>query len=104
RGWAIEDVHAITHTGTHVDAPYHYGPTAEGKPARRIDEVPLEWCFAPGVVLDMRHKADGEFITPLDLQAALDRIGHRLQPLDIVLLHTGADKRLYGREYFAQPG
>jgi kynurenine formamidase len=26
RGWAIERVEAITHTGTHVDAPYHYGP------------------------------------------------------------------------------
>src|ERR1041384_4973760 len=53
-GWAIEEIHAITHTGTHVDAPYHYGPLAEGKPARRIDEVPLEWCYAPGVVVDVR--------------------------------------------------
>ena len=51
-GWAIEEVRAITHTGTHVDAPYHYAPTSEGRPARRIDEVPLEWCFAPGVVLE----------------------------------------------------
>ena len=55
QGWAIEEIHAITHTGTHVDAPYHYGATSEGKPARRIDEVPLEWCFAPGVVFDVRH-------------------------------------------------
>ncbi len=30
RGWAVEKIEAITHTGTHVDAPYHYGPTAEG--------------------------------------------------------------------------
>src|SRR5690349_7692190 len=44
-GWAIEEVRAITHTGTHIDAPYHYGPIAEQRPARRIDEVPLEWCF-----------------------------------------------------------
>src|SRR6185369_11969672 len=88
----------------HVDAPYHYGPTAEGRPARRIDEVPLEWCLAPGVVLDVRHKAAGEFITVDDLQQALERIGHRLRPLDIVLLHTGADKRLCGADYFAQPG
>ena len=59
-GWAVEEVHALSHTATHVDAPYHYGPTSEGRPARRIDEVPLEWCFAPGVVLDVRHKAAGE--------------------------------------------
>src|SRR5262245_66377297 len=82
-GWAVEEVQAITHTGTHVDAPYHYGPTSEGQPARTIDPVPLEWCFAPGVVLDLRHKAAGEFITVDDLQAALDHIGYRLTPLDI---------------------
>jgi kynurenine formamidase len=103
-GWAVEEVQAITHTGTHVDAPYHYGPTSEGKPARTIDQVPLEWCFAPGVVLDVRHKAAGDFITVADLQAALARVSYQLRPLDIVLLHTGADKRLGSPGYFAQPG
>jgi kynurenine formamidase len=103
-GWAVEEVQAITHTGTHVDAPYHYGPVSEGKPARCIDQVPLEWCFAPGVVLDMRHKAPGDFITVDDLRTALDRIEYRLQPLDIVLLQTGADKRLGSPSYFEQPG
>jgi kynurenine formamidase len=104
RGWAVEEVRGITHTGTHVDAPYHYGPESEGKPARTIDQVPLEWCFAPGVRLDFRHKPSGDFITVEDLEAALAAIGHRLQPLDIVLLHTGADKRLGTPDYFAQPG
>src|SRR5262245_21112282 len=103
-GWAVEEVQAITHTGTHVDAPYHYGPTSEGQPARRSDAIPLEWCFAPGVVLDVRHKSAGDFITPADLEAALQRIDHTLQPLDIVLLHTGADKRLGTPAYFRQPG
>ena len=55
--------------------------------------MPLEWCLAPGVVLDLRHKAAGDFITVDDLQAALGHIGYRLQPLDIVLLWTGADQR-----------
>jgi kynurenine formamidase len=103
-GWAVEEVQAITHTGTHVDAPYHYGPTSEGKPARSIDHVPLEWCLGPGVVLDVRHKAAGELITVADLQAVLARINYHLSPLDIVLLHTGADKRLGSPGYFAQPG
>jgi kynurenine formamidase len=103
-GWAIEEVRAITHTGTHVDAPFHYAPTSEGQPARTIDQVPLEWCFAPGVVLDMRHKAAGELIDVDDLTAALRAIEYRLRPLDIVLVHTGADKRLGTGDYFAQPG
>lgn len=103
-GWAVEEVQAITHTGTHVDAPYHYAPTSEGRPARTIDQVPLEWCFAPGVVLDVRHKAAGDLITVADLEDALARIDYRLRPLDIVLLHTGADKRLGSPAYFEQPG
>ncbi len=104
QGWAIEEIRAITHTGTHVDAPYHYGAQSSGRPARTIDEVPLEWCFAPGVLLDMRHKAAGELITIEDLASALARIEYRLRPRDIVLLQTGADKRIDSPAYFAQPG
>jgi kynurenine formamidase len=103
-GWAVEEFRGITHTGTHVDAPYHYGPHSEGKPARTIDQVPLEWCFAPGVVLDFRNTAAGALIDVLDLKSALQRIDYCLQPLDIVLLQTGADKRIGTRDYFAQPG
>ena len=76
KGWAVEEIHAITHTGTHVDAPYHYGPLSEGKPARRIDEVPLEWCYAPGVIVDVRHLPAGAEITVDDLRQALER--HRV--------------------------
>jgi kynurenine formamidase len=103
-GWAVEEVQAITHTGTHVDAPYHYAPTSAGRPARRIDQVPLEWCFAPGVVLDVRHKTAGDLITVADLETALRRIDYQLRPRDIVLLHTGAARRLHSPDYFAQPG
>lgn len=104
QGWALEEIQAITHTGTHIDAPYHYGATSAGQPARTVDELPLEWCFAPGVVLDMRHIAPGEFITVYDLQRELDRIEYALKPYDIVLIQTGADKRLNSQAYFAQPG
>jgi hypothetical protein len=49
-----------THAGTHVDAPYHYGPADSGQ-ARTIDRVPLSWLFGPGVVLDVRgaSRVDG---------------------------------------------
>jgi kynurenine formamidase len=103
-GWAVEEIQAITHTGTHVDAPYHYAPTSESKPARRIDEIPLEWCFAPGVVLDVSHLSSGTEITVAHLEAALANIGYSLQPFDIVLLRTGADARIGSKDYFAQPG
>ncbi len=104
QGWAIEEISAITHTGTHVDAPYHYGATSEDKPARTIDQVPLEWCFAPGVVIDVRHIPDGAEITVADLRQALEKIDYQLRPRDIVLLQTDADKRIDTPAYFAQPG
>ncbi len=103
-GWAVEEISAITHTGTHVDAPYHYGALSEGKPAKRIDEIPLEWCFAPGVRLDVRHIEPGTLITVDDLEQTLAAIDYRLKPLDIVLLWTGADARLGSLDYFRQPG
>jgi hypothetical protein len=52
-GWAVETLTISTHSGTHLDAPYHYHPTMDrGKPSLTIDEIPLEWCFGDGVLLD----------------------------------------------------
>ena len=92
-GWALEVISLTTHSGTHLDAPYHYHPTMDGgKPAMTIDQVPLEWCFSDGVLLDFRHKADGERITAEDVEKELKRIEYELKPLDIVLVQTGADE------------
>ena len=96
-GWAIETFLRFgTHNSTHVDAPWHYNSMVEGAQAKTIDELPLEWFHAPGVVLDFTAKADGEEITAADLGEALAGIGHELAPLDIVLVRTGRDSA-YGR-------
>ncbi|HAW50268.1 TPA: cyclase [bacterium] len=93
---AFEDVRMDTHAGTHLDAPWHFGPTSEGKRAKTIDEIPLEWCFSDGVILDMREKEPGSLISPLDIENALQKIGYQIKPYDIVLIMTGADK--YSKE------
>ncbi len=105
-GWAMEVLSLTTHSGTHLDAPYHYHPTMDnGLKALTIDEVPLEWCFSDGVLLDFRHKGDGERITVKDLENELDRIGCDLKPLDIVLIQTGADLEWGKPEYLVKgPG
>jgi len=91
-GWALEMLTLTTHSGTHLDAPYHYHPTQDqGKPALTIDQIPLDWCLSDGVLLDFRYKGDGERITVEDVQNELDRIGYTIKPLDIVLIQTGAD-------------
>lgn len=103
---AVEVVSLTTHSGTHLDAPWHYGPTSEGRPAKTIEEIPLDWCFGGGVVLDFTHKKAGEEIHVEDVQRALSKIEYALKPLDIVLFMTGASDRCYGQSDYtrAHPG
>jgi kynurenine formamidase len=102
--WAIERIRLITHNGTHLDAPYHFASTMDGgKRAITIDEVPLEWCFQQGVKLDFRHFEDGYVVQPNDVEAELRRIGHHLQPLDIVVVNTSAGNR-YGNDDYVSAG
>jgi kynurenine formamidase len=102
--WAIEKVELITHNGTHLDAPYHFHSTMNrGERAITIDEVPLDWCFRPGVKLDFRHFADGYVVTAADVAAELERIGHELQPFDIVVVNTRAGSA-YGKPDYVNAG
>ena len=107
-GWAVELVNLSTHNGTHLDAPYHFHSTmnkALGKQERAIaiHEVPLEWCFQPGVKLDFRHFADGYVVTAADVEAELKRIGHTIKPLEIVAVNTRAGSR-YGHPDYVSAG
>ena len=89
--WAVELLKITTHNGTHVDAPWHYASTMNGgQRAWTIDEIPLDWFFRPGVKLDFRNTPDGHVVTAAEVEAALATTGHKLQPLDIVLMNTSA--------------
>jgi kynurenine formamidase len=105
-GWAVETLNNFgTHNSTHVDAPWHYNSTVGGQRAQTIDELPLDWFFGPGVVLDMTAKSDGDPMTAADAQAALAEAGHELQPRDIVLVRTGRDAFYAEPDYMARgPG
>ncbi len=101
---AAEIVTLSTHNGTHLDAPGHFHPTQDArdgqvKPALTIDQIPLEWCFQPGVKLDFVHFPDGYVVTAADVEAELARIGHALKPLEIVLVNTAAGKALGGPDF-----
>ena len=101
-GWAVETLHVSTHNGTHLDAPYHHHSTMDGgKPSATIDEVPLDWCFNPGVKLDFRHMAHGHVVSAAEVEAELARIGHDLRPLDIVVVNTSAGARYGYDDYLA---
>ena len=106
---AVERCTISTHNGTHVDAPYHYfsrmneAVVPGGEPSMRIDEVALEWLYQPGVKLDFRHLPDGHLVQPHEIGAELDRIGHQLRPLEIMLANTRAGTR-YGEADYVDSG
>lgn len=102
-GLAEEEISAPSHSSTHIDAPWHYYPTAGGAPARTIDQIPLDWFFGPGVVLDLRAKERGGLISVADLQDAVAAIDYTIRPRDIVLIQTGSDK-LWGSPDYALAG
>lgn len=103
-GWAVETLQVSSHNGTHLDAPYHHHSTMNGgERAITIDEVPLEWCFSRGVKLDFRHLPDGHVVGPDEVAAELDRVGHDLRPLDIVVVNTSAGAA-YGQPDFIDRG
>lgn len=105
---AAEWVRLTTHSGTHLDAPYHFHSTmnralGEAERSITIDEVPLEWCFQPGVKLDFRHLPDGHVVSAAEVEAELKRIGHTLSPLEIVVVNTRAGSR-YGQSDYVNSG
>ena len=97
RANAMEEFsYLTTHTGTHFDAPWHYTDRTQSDPALTIDQIPLDWCFGPGVRLDLSFKAPGQDISAEDMGQALNRIKYTIHPKDIVLIKTGAAD-FYGR-------
>jgi kynurenine formamidase len=102
-GWATDTFTRLgTHNSTHVDAPWHYNSQIAGRRAQTIDELPLDWFFAPGVVVDAIDRADGDALDVEDVQARLPR---PLAARDIVLVHTGRDAFYGDLDYVARgPG
>ncbi len=96
---SLEIVHSSVHMGTHVDAPFHYGSMSEGRPAKTIMDVPLEWCYGNGVRLDFTHMKYPEVIERSHVKEALEKINYTLKPLDIVLIWTGGDRFLGTDDY-----
>lgn len=102
-GW--EEITAITHTATHMDAPSHYGPRVDGEPAATIDEVPVEWAVGLAVVLDFTWKEAGTEITSEEIDSQLGELDHELSAGEILLIETGADDNWGSVEYLTDfPG
>ena len=76
----VEKLHINTHTGTHIDVPYHFFPDGA-----TLDRVPVDTWIGEGVVVDVSFKGDKESITGGDLEKA----AAHMEEGDIVMLYTG---------------
>ncbi|MFZ0829911.1 MAG: cyclase family protein [Thermoplasmata archaeon] len=79
-GYAIERLTALTHSGTHLDAPYHF--LESGK---TVDQIAPEDLVGVGAVLDLRKEIQGNLMP----QAALEKHWPKSFAPEIVLLETG---------------
>jgi kynurenine formamidase len=91
-GYNVQHVALGTHTGTHVDAPYHV--RANGA---RVDELPIDRFVAPAGVVDLRGRAPRSAISRSDLA------GTPWPPGGAAVLHTGWSRHRGTPGYFDHP-
>ena len=99
-GWADDTIEKMgVHSTTHIDAPWHYAPSINGKKSATIEAMPLEYGYGEGIVIDMSHKKDFELITKEDIILKLSETETVIKPGNIVLIRTGRDKFIGTKEY-----
>ncbi len=100
-GWADDTIKKMgVHSTTHIDAPWHYGPEVNGKKALTVDQIPLDDCFADGLVIDVTDIEEYTQITPEMLKERLKKTETVIKPGNIVLIRTGMDKYSGTKEYW----
>ncbi|MEM7132794.1 MAG: cyclase family protein [Chloroflexota bacterium] len=82
-GFNTTNLHLYSHAGTHLDAPRHF--IDEGK---TLEELDIQKCVGPALVVDLSHKEPRDLITVADLGERAAEIG----PGSRVLLYTGWDQ------------
>ena len=99
-GFLAESIFLVSHTGTHVDAPFHFEPKG-----RKLHEIPLERFVTPGHVLDLRGLKSKQRITTQHLDRAKANVDRPIRKGDAVLLRTGWERRGGTPAYlFKNPG
>jgi kynurenine formamidase len=93
-GVNVLSVHIGSHSGTHVDAPYHF---VEG--GERIDEMDPRLFFGPAVVMDVRGKEPRERITVEDLRPYEERLSEGV----IAVVRTGWEECYGTPRYYDHP-
>lgn len=72
-------IQTSNHMGTHLDAPRHF--MTGGK---TIDQIPVEWLWGDGVIVDMTHLDELDVFTPEDLESRAE-----IREGDMLFINTG---------------
>src|SRR2546422_1700518 len=100
-GFFAESMWLVSHTGTHVDAPFHFEPKG-----RKLHEMPLDRFIAPGPVFDLRGPSKKGRILPQHLRTSMPAARRSIQKGDAILLRSGWWERHRGTPayLFDSPG
>jgi len=97
-GYNLELLFLSSHTGTHMDAPYHFL-----KKGQKIDQIVIQRLVTEAVLIKIRKNAD-QSITKADIQKFEKKFGI-IEDGSTVIFHTGWQKNLNKQFYFLKnPG
>ncbi len=81
-GYSVERYESVTHTGTHIDAPYHMIDNA-----MTVDQIPLKQIIGIGYCIKPEFKGDEIHVD------ALEKVWKPQFDNSIILINTGWDKK-----------
>jgi len=97
-GYNLELLFLSTHTGTHMDAPYHFL-----EKGAKIHEISLKKLVSEAVLIKSRKKGN-ESITKTDIQKFEKKHG-KIASFSSVIFYTGWQRNLQKKYYFTKnPG
>jgi len=97
-GYNLELLFLSTHTGTHMDAPYHFL-----EKGAKIHEISLKKLVSEAVLIKSK-KRGGESITKIDIQKFEKKHG-KIASFSSVIFYTGWQRNLQKKYYFTKnPG
>lgn len=89
-GWNATTLHLYSHSGTHMDAPFHFGVTDQ-----TIDQLPINRLISEAWVVDVSFIQRKEEILVEHLRAIIDNF----KKGQSILLRTGWSKKIGTDEY-----
>jgi len=97
-GYNLEFLFMSTHTGTHMDAPYHFL-----EKGAKIHEISLKKLVSEAVLIKSKKK-EGESVTKTDIQKFEKKHG-KIASFSSVIFYTGWQRNLQKKYYFEKnPG